>query len=45
MGVYRRETEWDLEVYETDGAISRRSVGLDFTLTEVYEGVLEAPGT
>ena len=42
--VSRRETGWDLEVYETDGNFSLGSVGLDLTLAEVYEGVLEAPG-
>jgi len=31
-------------VYETDGGINLRSVGVDLTLAEVYEGVLEAPG-
>ena len=41
--VYRRETGWDLEVYETEGDFNLRSVGLDLTLAEVYEGVLEAP--
>lgn len=43
--VYRRETGWDLELYETEGEISLRGVGLNFTLAEVYEGVLETPGT
>jgi Uma2 family endonuclease len=41
--VYRRETGWDLEVYETEGDFNLRSVGLDLTLAEVYEGVLQAP--
>jgi Uma2 family endonuclease len=41
--VYRRETGWDLEVYETEGDFNLRSVGLDLTLAEVYEGVLVAP--
>ncbi len=43
--VYRRETGWDLEVYETDGNFKLGSVGLDLTLAGVYEGVLEAPRT
>lgn len=43
--LYRRETGWDLEVYETEGDFNLRSVGLDLTLGEVYEGVLEAPRT
>ncbi len=41
--VYRRESGWDLEVYETEGDFNLRSVGLDLTIAEVYEGVLEAP--
>ncbi|MDG4594795.1 MAG: Uma2 family endonuclease [Candidatus Contendobacter sp.] len=41
--VYRRETGWDLEVYETDGNFNLHSVGLDLTLADVYEGVLAAP--
>ncbi len=41
--VYRRESGWDLEVYKTDGDFNLRSVGLDLTIAEVYEGVLEAP--
>lgn len=40
--VYRRETGWDLEVYETEGNFSLSGVGLDLTLAEVYEGVLAA---
>ncbi|MDS4029352.1 MAG: Uma2 family endonuclease [Candidatus Contendobacter sp.] len=40
--VYRRETGWDLEVYETDGNFNLHSVGLDLTLTDVDEGVLAA---
>lgn len=40
--VYRRETGWDLEIYEIEGNFSLRGVGLDLTLAEVYEGVLEA---
>jgi Uma2 family endonuclease len=38
--VYRRETGWDLEIYETEGNFSLPGVGLDLTLAEVYEGVL-----
>lgn len=41
--VYRRETGWDLEIYETEGEFNLRSVGLDIAIAEVYEGVLEAP--
>ena len=41
--VYRRGTGWDLEVYENEDGFSLRGVGLDSTLAEVYEGVLEAP--
>ena len=37
--VYRRETGWDLEVYETEGNFNLRSVGLDLAIAEVYEGV------
>ncbi|MDG4557391.1 MAG: Uma2 family endonuclease [Candidatus Contendobacter sp.] len=40
--VYRRETGWDLELYETEGNFSLRGVGLELTLAEVYEGVLAA---
>lgn len=41
--VYRRETGWDLEIYETAREnFSLRSVGLDLSLAEVYEGALEA---
>ncbi len=36
--VYRRETNWDLEVYEVAGAeIELRSVGLRLTVAEVYQ--------
>jgi Uma2 family endonuclease len=41
--VYRRETGWDLELYENEGDFNLRSVGLDLAIAEVYEGVLEAP--
>ncbi len=41
--VYRRETGWDLEIYEADGEVSLRSVGLDLAIAEIYEGVLETP--
>ena len=40
--VYRRETGWDLELYEQQGELSLRSLGLDLSITDVYEGVLEA---
>ena len=43
--VYRRQTGWDLELYETDGDFNLHSVGLDLTLAEVYEGVLDTSGT
>ena len=43
--VYRRQTGWDLELFETDGDFNLHSVGLDLTLAEVYEGVLDASGT
>lgn len=41
--VYRRETGWDLEVYENEGGLSLHSVGLDLVIADVYEGVLETP--
>lgn len=41
--VYRRETGWDLELYEQEGEFSLRSLGLDLSIADVYEGVLEAP--
>lgn len=41
--VYRRETGWDLELYENEGGFSLRSVGLDLSIGDVYEGVLETP--
>ena len=41
--VYRRETGWDLDLYEAEGNFSLRSVGVELTLAEVYEGVLDAP--
>ena len=43
--VYRRQTGWDLELFETDGDFNLHSVGLDLTLAEVYEGVLDTSGT
>ena len=39
--VYRRETGWDLELYENEGGFNLRSVGLDLSIGDVYEGVLE----
>lgn len=41
--VYRRETGWDLEIYEADDDVRLRSVGLDLAIAKVYEGVLETP--
>ena len=34
--VYRRETCWDLDVYETAAKFSLSCVGLDLTIAEVY---------
>ena len=39
--MYRRETGWDLELYGNEGGFSLRSVGLDLSIGDVYEGVLE----
>ncbi|MDZ7621266.1 MAG: Uma2 family endonuclease [Candidatus Competibacteraceae bacterium] len=41
--VYRRETGWELEVYENEGGFSLCGVAVNLTLAEVYAGVLEAP--
>jgi Uma2 family endonuclease len=42
--VYRRDTNWDLEVYEAAQAdIELRSVGLSLTVAEAYEGLTEPP--
>ena len=38
--VYRRESGWDLEIYETAEGFNLRCVDLDLTLADVYEGVL-----
>jgi len=40
--VYRRETGWDLEVYEAvEAAIELRSAGLTLAASDVYEGLPE----
>lgn len=42
--VYRRDTNWDLEVYEAaEAEIELRSVGLSLTVAEAYEGLTEPP--
>ena len=41
--VYRRETGWDLEVYNAGMEFSLRGIGANLTVTDVYEGVLAAP--
>lgn len=40
--VYRRETEWDFELYEApDASFSLKSLDLSLTVLEVYEGLPE----
>ena len=43
--VYRRDTGWDLEIYEViEALIELRSIGLSLTVREVYEGLPELLG-
>lgn len=40
--VYRRDTGWDLEIYETvDASIELTSIDLQLTVRDVYEGIPE----
>ncbi len=40
--VYRRDTGWDLEIYEViEALIELRSIGLSLTVREIYEGLPE----